>query len=355
MAIEFNSLTRDNNFAIADVTSIRDLVDNLDFLTARVTDRTKRAMQQRLNENISTQNAMAIIERLIAYESIVVDAIGAESIQITDVPAELPYLDLISIPDNVYNDAANVVHGLETEAIYRRIQKNASQFNLVSPYESYYDQLERRGILVSTIADTGATLPRVLFYMVLSNFCNAPLFLNPNKDRYLSYISDQCVRDMLKVIEDETDRLLIGDANDISKSGISLPPLAEYVFQTAAEKGTSISASMMDIRESKDARSFRSWLHSIQLCLNDGSRQGLHEGTKQLTDLRNTVENWARHMDIGLDVTHKYTAFGVGICTDVIKKITAIELKIPDISFKVKDPILNPKRHFKFIASWHRG
>jgi hypothetical protein len=58
-------------------------------------------------------------------------------------------------------------------------------------------------------------------------------------------------------------------------------------------------------------------------------------------------------MDIGLGVTHRRAQFGVGLCTDVIKKI-GIDIALPPaISFKIRDPILNPQRHLIFIAGWY--
>lgn len=355
--IDFDELSSQKNFAFTDVTSVSALISNMEFLTTAIDNVALYSkMRNKLKKSPTIQNAMAIMERLIAYESVVIDEVGAKSLT-GELPDEILHLEMTSIPNHIYESAGSIVHSILDDQIYKIIAKNISRYGETDDYIHYIDRLhEITTTSISTIADTGPpTLPRALFYLVLSDSCNAPIFLSPSKDNLLTYVSGMCTSDLLKDIEEETDRLLLNEVKDLSKSGISLPPLAEHIFETARKKKISIMKALIDIRDSKDAKEFRNWLHDIQVNLTAGTRPGIVKAEKQIVKLQKKVQKWADNMDIGLDVTHKYTAFGVGICTDFLKKITGIDIKLPSISFKVKDPVLNPPRHFKFIASWYKS
>ena len=321
--IDFNELTSQKNFAFTDVTSVSALISNMDFLTTTIKNCALYSyMRKRLVNNPVIQNAMAIMERFIAYGSIVIDEVGAKSL-IGELPDEILHLEMTSIPNHIYESASHIVHSILTNQIYNIIEENISKYGMTDDYKQYIDNLYEI-TSISTIADTGPTLPRALFYLVLSDSCNAPLFLSPSKDILLTYVSGMCMSDLLKDIEEETDKLLLNEAIDLSKSGISLPPLSEYIFETASKKKTSILNAMIDIRDSRDAKEFRHWLHEVQVNLTAGTRPGIVKAKTQLNKLQDTVNNWAYNMDIGLDVTHKYTPLGVCICTDILKKITII-------------------------------
>lgn len=351
--IDFNELSSQKNFAFIDVSSVMTLVKNFDLLTENIKNEVVYShIQKKLIQQPDIQVAMKIMERLVAYESIVIDRVGAESIN-GILPSEVLNFEITSIPTQIYEKAGSISHKILSNKIYMEIEKGVLEHGNTDEYIKYLDLLNEITTGISTIANTNQTIPRAIFYLVLSEFCKAPLFLSPAKDDLLKYVSEMCTSDLLKDIEDTVDKTLLGEVLDLSKTGISLPPLAEHIFKTAYKKKISIVQAMADIRESKDAKKFREWLHGIHVNLIDGTRPGLIEAEKMIGNLRETVQKWAENMDIGLDVTHKYTPFGVGICTDVLEKI-GIYIEIPSISFEIKDPILNKHRHFKFIASWYK-
>lgn len=356
----YNQLHFDKNFAFVDITSVSTLSNNLDLLTAKISNNSKYTeIRKRINSVSEAQCALEILSRLIAYDSLVIDKIGIQSASSRIDSEILDLVEVTKIPQTVYDKAANEVHSMINTNNFQTAEENSLSFGSNSSYEDYFDDLFKISSEITTIADTGTNLPRVLFYLLLSEGCQSPVFLSPSKDRLLSYLLDSClpcvrVIDLQESIENNADKVLVNAINELSNSVLSLPPLSDYIVEMAYKKKISIISAMHEVKKSKDAVAFRSWRHEMHrnnvLC----TRSSLLEAGKQWKEMERIVNKWSEDLDIGLGVTHKYKMFKVGLTDDLLKNI-GIKVTLPNISLNIKDPVLNPKRHLKFISSWYKN
>ncbi|MGB2741125.1 MAG: hypothetical protein WBC60_11315 [Cognaticolwellia sp.] len=359
--IDFTHLNGDKNFAFLDISSISTLALHQDILSNDIRNLAQYTeIKKRLTKSQSAKTALEIMSRLVAYDSLVIDKVGIESAS-SPIPEDiLNLVQVTTIPKSVYSQAGKDVDKIiDTQSIYKAEKEVAQTINIgAGDYEGYFDNIFKLSVQASTIADTGTTIPRVLFYMFLGNACQAPIFLSPSKDPLLSYVLDNGlsstdVKDLLSMVETSANKEIITLLNKFVHRTVSMPPLAQYVLGMARREKISIIQAMLEIKNSKDAKAFRQWRHEIHKdCVLD-TTASLIRANKQWDELDHIVKVWADNANIGLGVTHKYATFGLSLLTSTLENI-GIKIDIPKFSFSVKDPIVNPRKELRFISSWYK-
>ncbi len=359
--IEFQSLTPDQNFAFVDVTSISELMKHRDFLGTPIrTEPVYMAMRTEFRNRPAIRHAVKLLSRMIAYDTLVIDHVAASSLN-GELPSQPLPIRTVEFPQSVYNSAAYQTHMIADNPLYKNLEKEIQQRDdlpTTSDYENYHDTLfQQSALAISTLADTGPTLPRLLFYITLAGLLNAPLFLSPSKDQLLDQLAERqrtILIDCLQMVQDESDKILLESMHELVSSELLLPRLEEFIFLTARREKISLIQAMIEVKNTRNATVFRQWLHSIHRCLAEATAKGALEAKRQFVELQNAVKGWVSEegeIDIGRGVTHERTKLPIGIATDMLKEHFGVTIPLP--TFVVKDPILNQKRQFSFIASWY--
>lgn len=201
--------------------------------------------------------------------------------------------------------------------------------------------------LPSVLNRSATTVGRAHFYLELARELQIPLAPEPHKARYLSTIVDRMrpinLHGMPERIIDSFDRW-VGEAVSMSMERYGLtsvratiPPVPEYVLGYARKNGLSLLESAIEIRNSKNARSYRAWCKTLSDVTASG-RAGRKDLQRILADLDHVCDVWSK--DIGEEVDYRtrvITFEKVPMIGDLLKGGGVAE-------WKVRDPLLTPAR-----------
>jgi hypothetical protein len=357
---DFDSLSN-KQCALIDITSINALSSNLDFFDVRFITLTEDSVRKHVSRRPSLIHALHVLERMVAYDFIVFDRIGAVRIK-----GELPVTLRIrqtNVPEKVYKEAAVAVaedvskgHVLIDSLI--RGQNDPNEF-FDGTLKEYLDLVSETYFL-GNIASSDASIPMIFYYLELSSQASIPPFLSPGKDeflkRYQLLASAEVMRapDFFDQIERDLQAIFTKEGI-ISK--VPLPPLGNHMISQAVKQKTTLLKIAEELHDEPKAIEFRKWLWEIQQALYQGSNHSLKKAHKAIKGYEKALKKWGENFDFKEGV--KYQTLTLNLGFSPAKLIEILGISLPDLisvehEVRVPIPILFKKPlYLAFISSWY--
>jgi len=255
-------------------------------------------------------NCYPFIENLLLCDKIMVDRNGVELFQL----------------EGLCKNMDDVFSYIEDERLYSKDRAEYSQGYSVEPQSPH----ERAYTYMVTAKDKG-----VYF---------AP---HPNREKILATEISNHVRRTAKAVIDYVDgKVMQTEEGGIVNIDIQVPPLVEHVLHFSRTKKITITESVNELRNSKNARSFRSYFDTLDEELAGlsprkklASLQPLFEDIKRLSDA------WA--IDLHNEV--KYRKRRINLTKLPLVGIVFAALGTP--SLEVNDPVLSEPKDYRLFLN----
>jgi hypothetical protein len=264
--------------------------------------------------------------------------------------AERLSLSLTLIPAEVFKKCSDVL-GRTSQAIqtaHPDVSWRSFGFGLEKRYGEVLVEFYGKA---SFLARSNVGVERTLVYYETAAAAGVPLILHPHRYEEAKAIDLACcdayasVRELLRTAFEDPIRSQLESLGQTHT--VTVPPLVTQLIQIAGTQQVSIVDAAIEIKDSKNARSFRKWLSDLQQCLAARTIGGGVEALRILDELRRVASLWVAHLDVTVGVTHKKREFRlswiprVGALLDLLDKPT------------LRDPILNQKGYLNFLSSWY--
>jgi hypothetical protein len=353
--------------ALIDITSISYLKET-PYLLQPVTS---NALFELLGQKDIKKRAMLeVLARMISYDFVVIDGtaskpvFNAADVQSGHLLGELGgLLRQIIIPEPVY-EAVSLLFSTEDKGREETLWEMFDALSMRRPnwypltgliekerLESKYSR-EVIGYDLGSFSHMSGPFPqRAVLYLELSARGGVPIFLSPDKDPFLVHYQKKLPVDALETVEKIVDTQFQETLKDLflPSEGIPIPPLAEHIVRQAHRKNISLLTSMLEIRETKEAKIFRRWLGEIQQNLVSAERPKLIDAAKALHELKGVAQAWFSNFDLGYMTQHKHTKFipkALPVIGDVFEATGHGEITI-------KDPLVKRPLYLTFISKWY--
>ena len=308
------------------------------------------------------QQQLLFLEQLVVADTMAVDQIAISS-SLAVFPKELESCFQLLAPEpETYLKALEAAQSLkkgfptssEGEACGSELSNRLSEDPFWAASEKeYHDALFRRGVYTA-LADSHDSLGRALFYLEFSRRLGVTPTLSSGKQFWLEEFKQRLVPPLHRKIADMFDKAvseqLLTVLDDVTAvRALETPPVAELIVRTSLRENLPLDTVTMELRDSKEARSYRSLLADIEGLLATG-REGLLEAARAISGLSKVASQWSKSLDPGLGVSRKSRRIS-------LKTLPAIGwlLEAADMSeMQLKDYVLtSPPGYLAFISSWY--
>lgn len=311
-----------------------------------------RALQQRL----------LFLEQLVVTDEMVVDQIALTK-GMTTLPAGLEscFCKIQPAPET-YRAAADQAQKLKSKLRNSEygIGKNLELVPKLSqdpfwsmPEKKYHDILFKNA-LGSSLADSSDSLGRALFYLEFSHQLGITPTLSSGKKDWLNHFEEGIVPSVHsrivnlfdKTISEQLSTVLL-DVTGVCE--LAPPPVAELIVRTCLTENRALDEVTMEIRESKEAKSYRKLLATIRDSLM-GGRPGIIEAAKATSALSDLAHLWGEALDPKLGVYREKRTLNFKHLPLIGKLLETASMS----EVEIKDYILNsPPGYLAFISSWY--
>jgi len=255
------------------------------------------------------------------------------------------------VPFDVVHKCADVIR--RTSQAIQEARPNVAWGNFAFGREKQYGEVlgEFYGA-AAFLARSHLGVERTLFYYEVAGAGGIPLSLHPSRNYEVREINQAC-RDAYKAVK----HVLLGNFEkpiraELENLGLTdevdLPALAVRMVRLAGENRTSILSAAKAIKDSAEAKSFRTWLAQIQQNLNEAHWEGDLNALTALRELANVATSWKDELDTRHGVTYKKRKFKLSWVPRIGALLALLE------SPSIRDPILNRKGYLTFVSSWYQ-
>ncbi|MGK7950267.1 MAG: hypothetical protein AB4368_16165 [Xenococcaceae cyanobacterium] len=202
-------------------------------------------------------------------------------------------------------------------------------------------------------------LMRAIFYLEVGRITNAPLGMSSSKTEVLNELEQVCKNTLHESIVRLTSEPLKEKWNNLLSKGESVvlrlnsPPIIAMILQKSLFEKKSLVESAYEIRDSREAKEYRKWLHELhQKQLNSSMSGNRNQYYQELEKLKGVAEEWSSHNDVRHLVDYKIRKINLSRLPHIGWIMSVFSTIHP---FVIKDPILNtPPGYLAFISSWYR-
>lgn len=320
-----------------------------------------------IEESTSLQNRLAFLEQLVVTDFIAIDQIALER-DFIQLPRGLESCFRPFRPSEAtYRLAENQVRKVKNE--FRNTPYMLGDiFNLTNrlsedPFWShtekrYHDLLVRESTVsrftCPSLADSNDSLGRALFYLEFSQELDITPNLSPDKKHWLNEfqriveppLHDRISKLFDKAVTEELDTIL---HNAAGVSQIATPPVAELIVRTCLAQNRPLDEVTMELKESREAKSYREMLATIEGNLKRG-RAGQIEAARAIRSLSDLASVWSEELDPTLGVFKRKRTLSFKSLPLIGKLLETANMS----ELEIKDYILSsPPGYLAFISSWY--
>jgi hypothetical protein len=224
------------------------------------------------------------------------------------------------------------------------------------PDKKWADALGHRGLRIpSILTDSNNSPARALFYLELAGRAGVPLLLSPQKDRWVTTGREKVRQFAHELVVSKVETQLQARIDDqitgLFSRTVSVPlaPVSRMILRRATDERKSLLDVAIEIRESREAKTFRNWLVELNKALASGYEAGLVKAHAELKKLESLVDAWLKVGDVKQGIEYEPRSVNIGEIPVIgwIVKMAGIR------AISVNDPILNPNRVYRFISQWY--
>jgi hypothetical protein len=390
--------------ALTDASSLASLASRASALTTKLDPRLAREILSDL-DGFQLMPSLALLERWIVVEKIVVDAIALDSLNrntsaVDTFRYEPSTLDAVLFPDTDWSQVRQDAfdehvkrsiasaewasgNGRDVVPVRQATDQLSLSYTIIPHHvfakcmtligrtskalqtsrpdvrwgsfgfgldKKYGESLAKFYERASLLARSHLGVERTLVYYETAAAAGLPLILHPDRFAESTAIETACcdayalVSETLRTAFEEPVRGELAALGQTHR--ITAPALVTKLVTIAGVDNLSILDAAKQVKASKHACAFRRWLAEIQIGITDGTLAGKLEALRMLTELKQTAQQWATHLDATVGVTHKRRELRlswvprIGGLLDLLDKRT------------FRDPILNRKGYLGFVSSW---
>lgn len=357
---------KDQSCALIDGTSVLNLFQGFGDLSVRLDSPGHplyRELRRRARSERPLYHALAVVERMVAYDFLVADRKALDSINITKSPVG-DLVQVTDVPENFYNSAYHSLSWLRSRLVRKR-NRDGVQFKFFekaladNAWDGSYLEYHQRIVpaFQSTDPTGGEDVLRFLYYQELASFSSTPVFLSPSKDELYQVIHENVLPEAFRLIETTVDRSVASRLHKMFTEayridfGFDFPPIAALIFRFAEKEGTSLWDAALHIRSLQAARDFRRWVREIQCDFLRG-QAGTLDAYKNLKKFDENLRFWLETQDPNAGLKFRPRKAKLKALPWSIGKIFE-SAGIEEVNYR--DPILGTASGYQtFVASWYK-
>lgn len=313
-------------------------------------DRQFQARVVRASTDPEGQLFLDVIENVVLWDVLRYDPYALRASETRIAEAVFDVFDALAITPSQYKRVSDEVE--RRLRLYSSTLYNDERLS-VSRLEYQHDLYEKFGLLDPSpeYASTNNKAARALFYLETAREFGLPAYLTAGKRKWLDAFNEQIPSDsghgrVVEVVRQELPEL-------------AAMPIAELVLRHARAKGVTVCEAAMEIRNSAEARSYRSLLGQLsRLCLQGGLGNAL-QANKLLLEIKAVATDWKKQSDTRAGVEYKARTLRLGWLGKLVTAVPTVPLSetaaavleaMPDIT--IHDPILNRRDYLVFMSRW---
>jgi hypothetical protein len=314
------------------------------------------------------QNRLAFLEQLVVTDVIAIDQVALH-VDLITLPAGLENCFQQFRPsEETYREAEEKVKEIlnEFKTSSYELDGAFSLTNKISddPFWSesekrYHHLLFRqstasRQSTARPFVETDDTLARALFYLEFGRQLDITPNLSSEKklwlDKLQQIVTPPVHARITKLFDDKLTENLKSILNEAASArAIATPPVAELIVRTCLMQNRSLDEVTIELKESKEAKSYREMLATIEGNLKRG-RLGIIEAAKEMKALSNLAELWGKELDPSLGVFREKRTLKFKSLPLIGKLLETASMS----EMEIKDYILDsPPGYLAFISSWY--
>ncbi|MBF0456406.1 MAG: hypothetical protein HQK99_00735 [Nitrospirae bacterium] len=269
---------------------------------------------------------------------------------IIELANKLP-LKFTYIPNELYNYCDKLIRN--TSNSIKNIDVNTPWNNYgFGGEKSYQDNRSNFLDCDNHICRSNLGVERTIFYYEIAAAARVPIVLHPARNVEMMNIN-RAIIDAYKTIKQRLKEKFENPINHLFSNinidiSLQYPALSMYMLKLSAKRGQSLLQTVLEIRETKEAKAFRNWLKNIQYGLVDDSYKEKFNALKLLNEIDKITKVWIDELNTSAGISYKPRS----ITLSKLPRIGLISSLLDDISFP--DPILvNTKSYLTFISQWY--
>jgi len=265
------------------------------------------------------------LARLTIYDSLVVDRRAIKCLNV-DITESFEPIRVLDIPEEVYSEVAEKL----LDCIAPKLSpKRVAWMNDDRTNQKWFDQSDKdyidflakhtnaRSVGGSFIADSANSSVRTFFYVELSRLAGVPLLVSERKQRFLDQFRAKLLPELFPKLEREIDKRLFQATEKLFGSydnpllRIPISPLGDFILRLSTNRGISPIEAVETARQMASGKAFRQWLKKLQKATMSGDRVDLLAVQADVGKVLNTVDGWAKEMDVEVGVTKEKREFAL--------------------------------------------
>jgi hypothetical protein len=192
------------------------------------------------------------------------------------------------------------------------------------------------------------TATRAHFYLELARELGIPLNIDPVRSAYLLATLGKANEAFpggvpARVVQDFINRITAEEKDDLFVFDLTIPPVAELVLRTAQRRRISLGTAVLEVRNSKNAKTFRDWCSRLFSLREEGGIGVRNESRRMKAEFTKACETWASDAAEGVDYkTRKISLGDLPLVGKILKAVNMDE-------FLIKDPVISSSRNLRYF------